>query len=137
MCRGTQSALNQCITKIIWFLSLSCGDYLFAVNGSSAMLCDTSLACFILMIDTWRRCSGHWSMGGDGLAIVHWGRVSVKQNIWTGKECKSLEFPRRNCTVAWNKVIIKYNPHIALFLLKLKSKFCNKMVESIEKDPDG
>ena len=42
----------------------------------------------------------------------------------------------RNCQIAWDRLESKYISHTALSLLKLKSKFHNSKLESIEKDPN-
>ena len=48
---------------------------------------------------------------------------------------KSMDFPKGNCKIAYDKLVSKYTPHIALSLLKLKSEFYNNKLELIEKDP--
>ena len=52
------------------------------------------------------------------------------------RNVKSVEFPKGNCKIAWDRVINKYVPHTASSLLKLKNNFHNHNFESIEKDPD-
>ena len=49
---------------------------------------------------------------------------------------KSEDFPEGNCKVAWDRLVSKYAPHTASSLLKLKGKFHNSKLESIDKDPD-
>ena len=52
------------------------------------------------------------------------------------KNVKSKDFLDGNCKVAWDRLVSKYAPHTASSLLKLKSKFHNSRLESIDKDPD-
>ena len=50
------------------------------------------------------------------------------------KNTKSEDFPKRNCKVAWDRLVSKYAPHTALSLQKLKSQFHNSKLESIDED---
>ena len=52
------------------------------------------------------------------------------------KNAKSEDFLEENCKVAWDRLVSKYALHTTLFLLKLKGKFCNSKLESIDKDPN-
>ena len=52
------------------------------------------------------------------------------------RNAKSEDFPKGNCKIAWERLVSKYAPHTASFLLKLKSELHNNKLESIEKDPD-
>ena len=52
------------------------------------------------------------------------------------KNAKSAHFLKGNFKIAWDKLVIKYAPHAASFLLKFKSEFYNSKLESMEKDPD-
>ena len=52
------------------------------------------------------------------------------------KKAKSEDFLEGNCKVAWDRLVSKYAPHTTSSLLKLKSKFHNSKLESINKDPD-
>ena len=52
------------------------------------------------------------------------------------KNVKSEDFPWENCKVAWDRLVSKYALHTASSLLKLKSKFHNSMLESVDKDPN-
>ena len=49
---------------------------------------------------------------------------------------KSADFLKRNCKIAWDRILSKYAPHAALSLLKLKNEFNNSKLELIEKKPD-
>ena len=53
------------------------------------------------------------------------------------RDAKGADFLEGNCKVMWNRLVHKYAPYTALSLLKLKSKFHNSKLESIEKDPDA
>ena len=52
------------------------------------------------------------------------------------KNAKSEVFPEGNCKVGWDRLVSKYVPHTASSLLKLKSKFYNSKLNSIDKDLD-
>ena len=52
------------------------------------------------------------------------------------KNTKSEDFLEGNCKVVWDWLVLKYAPHTASSLLKLKSEFHNSKLESIEKDHD-
>ena len=52
------------------------------------------------------------------------------------KNAKSEDFLKGNCKVAWDRLVSKYALHTASSLLKLKSKFHNCKLDSIDKDPD-
>ena len=52
------------------------------------------------------------------------------------RSVKSADFPEGNCKIAWDRLVSKYAPHTASSLLKLKSEFHNKKLESIKKDTD-
>ena len=52
------------------------------------------------------------------------------------KNAKSVDFPEGNCKVAWDRLVSKYAPHTASSLLKLKSKFHNSKLDSIDKNSD-
>ena len=52
------------------------------------------------------------------------------------KNTKSEDFLEGNCKVAWDRLVSKYAPHTASFLLKLKSELHNSKLESIDKDLD-
>ena len=49
---------------------------------------------------------------------------------------KSTDFSEGNCKIALDWIVSKYALHTALSLLKLKRKFHNGKLESMEKDPD-
>ena len=51
-------------------------------------------------------------------------------------ECKEHRFPEGNCKILWDRLVIVYAPHTALFMLKLKSKFRNCKLVSMYKDTD-
>ena len=53
------------------------------------------------------------------------------------RNVKSSDFLEENCKITWDRLVSKYAPHIALFLLKLKIEFHNSKLEMMEKDLDG
>ena len=60
------------------------------------------------------------------------GNVAFRQV----RNTKSLEFPEKNCSVAWDRLVSKNALHTALSLLKLKREIHNRKLEWIAKDPD-
>ena len=48
----------------------------------------------------------------------------------------SVHFPEGNGKIAWDRLVSKFGPHTASFLLKLKIEFHNSKLEAIEKKPD-
>ena len=52
------------------------------------------------------------------------------------KNCKSKEFPKGNCRLAWECLVRKYEPHTTLKLLKLKKELTNMKLDDVSKDPD-
>ena len=66
--------------------------------------------------------------------------INTSSSVWKNafrwvKDTKSDDFSGGNCKVAWDRLVSKYAPHTALFVLKLKSEFHNSKLESIDKDP--
>lgn len=52
------------------------------------------------------------------------------------KNCKTTEYPEGNINLMWSRLEAKYAPKTAPSLLKLKKKFANSKLDSIEKHPD-
>ena len=52
------------------------------------------------------------------------------------KNCKTSEYPEGNCKLAWDRLVAKYTPKTAPSLLKLKKKFANSKLESIDVYPN-
>ena len=52
------------------------------------------------------------------------------------KNCKTTEYPEGNVQMMWDRLEAKYAPKTAPSLLKLKKKFANSKLDSIEKHPD-
>ena len=59
------------------------------------------------------------------------------ENACLARNVKSADFPKRNCKIVWYRLVRKYALHTASSLLKLKSKFHNSKLESMEKTPMG
>ena len=49
---------------------------------------------------------------------------------------KYVEFHQEIDVVVWERLISKYAPHTAFFLLKFKNDFHNSKLASIKKDPN-
>ena len=49
------------------------------------------------------------------------------------RNAKSLEFPERNCKIAWDKLVNKYALHTVLSVLTWKSKFHGSSLSQFRK----
>ena len=52
------------------------------------------------------------------------------------KNCKSEEFPKGICRLAWECLVKKYKPCTVPKLLKLKKEFTNMKLDDVSKDPN-
>ena len=68
----------------------------------------------------------------DLISLIKTSSVVGKVVFHLFQNAKSLEFPEGHCKSAWDKIVNIYEPHTALFLLKLKSGFHNSKLNSIE-----
>ena len=53
-----------------------------------------------------------------------------------GRNAKNADFPKKNSKIAWDRLVSKYALCTTSHLLKLKSKFNNSKLDSMEKDLD-
>ena len=72
----------------------------------------------------------------DLILLINTSSSVGKVGFGLVKNVKSEDFPEGNYKVAWDRLVSKYALHTASSLLKLKSEFHNRKLESIDMDPD-
>ena len=72
----------------------------------------------------------------DLILLINTSSSVGKASFGLIKNAKCADFLEGNCKIARDRLVSKYAPHTASSLLKLRSKFHNKKLELMEKDPN-